>query len=207
MYPKEYMIMQNAGFTRTLSENKIIHISDAEIKNVYLLKKGMMKISNISDGGKEIIKYIINPGTLFGELNLLENEEDRHEIAIAMQDCEICFVQAETLKELMLTNKAFRKSIHQSISNRITQTEERMFSLMLKGVKERILDFLKTFVTEFGHPVHGGYQAKNFLTHEEIAKLTTTSRQTVCSSLTYFKKTGLIDYDSENLKVFDLPVY
>jgi len=78
------------------------------------------------------------------------------------------FFPAETVKQLMAVNSAFRKSIHQSIGQRIKKMEERMFSLMLKNVKDRILDFLKEFVLEFGHPVNGGYTAEFFITHEDL---------------------------------------
>lgn len=200
---KDILILHNAGLTRNVTHNKVIQVSDSSIKYLYFLQKGVIKISNISESGKEIIKYIVKPGNIFGELNLLENEEDRHEIAVAMESCEVCFIPAESIKELMMADKAFQTIIHQSISKRIKKMEERMFSLMLKDVKERILDFLKEFVSEFGHPVNDGYQAKNFLTHEDIAKITTTSRQSVTTSLVYFKKRGWIDYDSHNLSVFN----
>jgi len=163
-----------------------------------------MKISNISDDGKGMIKYIVKPCNIFGELNLLDNEEDRHEIAVDMENCEVCFIPAETIKKLMRMNRSFQKSIHQFISKWIKKIEERMFSPMLKDVKQRILDFLKEFVSGFGHPVNGGYQARNFLTHEDIARITTTSRQSVTTSLVYLKKHGIIDYDTQNLSVYHL---
>ncbi len=128
----------------------------------------------------------MKPGAIFGELNLLDFEEDRHEMAIAVEDSEVCFIPAETVKQLMAVNSAFRKSIHQSIGQRIKKMEERMFSLMLKNVKDRILDFLKEFVLEFGHPVNGGYTAEFFITHEDIARITTTSRQSVTTSIGRF---------------------
>ncbi len=77
---------------------------------------------------------------------------------------------------MIVTNNVYRKSIHQSIGKRIKKMEEHMFSLILKGVKEGVFDFLKEFVLEFGHPVNGGYTARNFLTYEDIARITTTSR-------------------------------
>jgi len=203
MSPKDILLLHNAGITRNIADKKIIQVTDTTIKYVYFLQKGLIKISNISDDGKEIIKFILKPGNIFGELNLLDNEEDRHEIAVAMDECQICFVPAETVKEMMNNDNLFRKNIHHCICKRIKRMEERMFSLMLKDVKERILDFLKEFVSEFGHPVNGGYQAKNFLTHEDIAKITTTSRQSVTTSLVHFKKMGWIDYDSQNLSVFN----
>ena len=204
MTTNEILQLQKAGITRTVNAKKVIHVTDASIKFLYILQKGLIKISNISDNGTEIIKYIVKPGNFFGELNLLDNETDRHEIAVAMEKVELCFIPAEEVKAVMESNKALQRSINQLISNRINKMEQRMFALMLKDVKQRIMDFLKEFVAEFGYPVTGGYQARNFLTHEDIAKITTTSRQTVTSSLSHFKKLGWIDYNTRHLSVYNI---
>jgi CRP/FNR family transcriptional regulator len=201
---KDLLILHNAGVVRRINEKKVFHVTDVTIKYVYFLQKGLIKISNISETGEELIKYFIKPGAIFGELNLLDNEEDRHEIAIALENSEVCFIPVETVKQLMVSNNSLRKSIHQCIGQRIKKMEKRMNSLMLKGVKERIMDFLKEFVIEFGHPVNGGYTAKNFLTHEDIARVTATSRQSVTTSLVHLKKHGLIDYDTQRLCVFNI---
>lgn len=203
MNRKDILILHNAGVVRRVPEKKIIHTTDSTIKYVYFLQKGLIKISNIGEDGEEVIKYFIKPGVVFGELNLLDIEEDRHEMAIAVENSEVCFVPVETVKQLMAVNPAFRKSINQSIGHRIKKMEERMLSLMLKNVKDRILDFLKEFAVEFGHPVNGGYTAKLFITHEDIARITTTSRQSVTTSLVDFKKRGLIDYDTRKLSVLN----
>ena len=203
MTAKELSSLHHAGTTRTMAAGKVLQVTDVSIKNMYLLQKGLVKISSISNDGVEIIKYIVKPGNIFGELNLLDNNIDRHEIAVVMENAEICSIPVETVKDIMETDKIMQKSINQSISNRINKMEQRMFSLMLKDVKQRIMDFLKEFVAEFGHPVNGGYQVRNFLTHEDIARLTTTSRQTVTTSLVHFKKMGLIDYNSKQLSVFN----
>ncbi len=203
MNRKDILMLHNAGAVRRIPERRIIHTTDSTIKYVYFLQKGLLKISNIGEDGDEVIKSFIKPGAVFGELNLLDMDEDRHEIAIAIGECEVCFIPVEPVKQLMAINPAFRKSINQSIGNRIKKMEDRMFSLMLKNVKDRILDFLKEFVLEFGHPANGGYTAKFFITHEDIARVTTTSRQSVTASLVDFKKRGLINYDNRNLSVLN----
>jgi len=138
---KDILVLHHAGIVRRIHGKKVTHVSDVSIRYVYFLQKGLMKISNINDNGEEVIKYILKPGNIFGELNLLDNEEDRHEIAVAMEECQVCFVPAETVKELMITNSSLRKSIHHYIGKRIKRMEERTFSLMLKDVNERNLIF------------------------------------------------------------------
>ncbi len=202
MKNKDILILHHAGITRHIDKKRVIHITDSTIKYMYFLQKGLMKISNVNDEGEEVIKYFVKPGKIFGELNLLENEEDSHEIATAFGNCEVCFIPVDTVKQMMISDPAFHKSINHAISKRIKKMEERIFSLSLKSVKERIMDFLKEFVLEFGQPVSGGYMARLFFTHDDIAKVTSTNRQSVTTSLVYFKNQGLIDYDSKTLSVF-----
>lgn len=203
MNRKDILMLHSAGVVRRVPEKRIIHTTDSSIKYVYFLQKGLIKVSNIGEDGEEVIKYFIKPGVLFAELNLLDMDEDRHEMAIAIEESEVCFIPVESVKQMMAMNPAFRKNINQLIGKRIKKMEERMFSLMLKGAKDRILDFLKEFVTEFGHPSNGGYTADFFITHDDIAKITTTSRQSVTTSMVDFKKRGLIDYNNRNLSVLN----
>lgn len=202
MNAKDILTLHDAGVARHVAENRIIRITGTSIKYVYLLRKGVMKISNVNDEGDEVIKYFIKPGSLFGELNLLDHEENRYEMAIALEESEVSFIPAETVNQLMIADNELRKSINQSISKRIKKMEDRMFSLMLRSVKDRVMDFLREFVLEFGHPIEGGYSVKNFLTHEDIAGIAATSRQSVTTAMRDFKKRGWIDYDSRHLSVF-----
>ena len=204
MTSKEMLILYNAVIKRKMPATRLIHTKNTHAKCVYFLENGLIKISNNDSEGEEIIKYFVKPGTIFGELNLLDYEEDKHEIAVAMRNSEISCIPVEALKQLMSIHPELRNIIDQSIGRRIRRMEQRMLGLMFKNVKDRILDFLKEFVVDFGHPVAGGYSADFFITHDDIARITGTSRQSVTASLVDFKKKGLIDYDTRCMSVFNL---
>ncbi|MBS1575547.1 MAG: Crp/Fnr family transcriptional regulator [Bacteroidetes bacterium] len=201
---KDLRVLHQAGVSRHIENNKVIHVTGTVNRYLYFLQKGMMKISTLTEDGNEVIKSIIREGEFFGELSLLGSEGDPQEVAVAMGCCEVCLVRSETVRQLMATNECLCRNINEIIGRRIRRNEKRMLSLMVKDVKGRILDFLKEFVTEFGYPVEGGYKAKNFLTHWEIASITATSRQSVTTSLTQFRKKGLIDYNTNTVCVFDI---
>jgi CRP/FNR family transcriptional regulator len=197
------LILHNAGVVKRIVQRETFSLADPTKKHVYFLKKGLIKISCIHDDKEEIIKYFIKPGSIFGELNLFDSE-DENEVAEAVEDCEVCFIPAETAKQFMLTNHELQKAIHHAISRRIKKTEERMFSLMTKSVTDRVRGFLTDFAKEFGQPVTGGLSVKKFLTHDDIARLTTTSRQSVSKALACLKKKGIIDYNAKMLFVSGL---
>lgn len=204
---RDILVLGNANVKRVSSKKSLVNNPDSTIKYVYFLKKGVIKISNVVENGDELIKYFIKAGTIFGELNLVDNGENSQVVGIPLEESEVWFIPIETVKKIMNYNKVFRKTIFQIMGKRIKIIEHRMLSLMLKDVKERILDFLEELVLEFGCPSKNGYTVRNFLTHNEIAKVTSTSRQSVTTSIGYFKKHGLIDYDSQKLSVFTLKQY
>ncbi|HVM88814.1 MAG TPA: Crp/Fnr family transcriptional regulator [Puia sp.] len=202
MQPKDKLYLYDAGVIKKLEENRHILISGNSVKYIYFLVKGLMKISHITDNGDEVIKFILKPGNFFGELNLFDPADTLSEVAIALEPSEVCFLKIETAKQLMSKNEPIRKFINLSISNRIRQTEKKFLSLTHDDVAERILGFLNEFVLEFGKPVEGGYKARNFLTHQDIARIIVTTRQTVTTTLGTFKKKGWIDYDNRQLSVY-----
>lgn len=203
MNTKDLSVLYDAGMVRQIPEDRIIHFGGSSVKYIYFLRKGMMKIAYMNGKGKEVIKDILQPGNIFGELALLENEESADEFAVALDPCEVVFIPVENVKKMMQGDAQIMAAINRVIGKRMKRLEERMFALIFKNVKERVYDFLKEFARDFGTAESDGFRARNFLTHEDIAKLTTSSRQTVTESLGYLKKKGLIDYNSRILKVYN----
>lgn len=191
----------NFGTARTLNKGRVIHFGE-HVDSFFLLRKGLIKISVMNNEGKEVIKYILQPGGFFGEMSLLDNHENKNEYAIAIEDCEIVFIRAEKVKSLMKEDESLHKAINFAIGNRFKKLEERMLSMLFMDVRERVFNFLKNYVKDFGLQHGNGYQARNFLTHEDIAKLTATSRQTVTKMMSGMKKSGLIDYNTRYMKVY-----
>jgi CRP/FNR family transcriptional regulator len=73
--------------------------------------------------------------------------------------------------------------------------------MIFKNARSRIQDFIVEFVKDFGKKTSDGYEAKNILTHADIAKLTATSRQTVSSTLSDLRKNNFIAYNDKLIKV------
>jgi CRP/FNR family transcriptional regulator, cyclic AMP receptor protein len=197
--------MEKAMVMRKLGKNTLLHFPEMKSKYVYFLKEGMVKISNQNQDGKELIKYIIKPGQIFGEMSLLENTEDSNDYAIAIEDCIVCFMDVEQLKSMMQMNADLNLRIRKLIGLRIKKIENRISSMVFKDAPTRIMDFLHEFAGDFGYQVENGVSVKFFLTHEDIAKLTATTRQTVATVMAKARERGLIDYNTRQLTIFKVP--
>jgi CRP/FNR family cyclic AMP-dependent transcriptional regulator len=192
--------IEKAILMRTLKKNTILRFPKMLNKYVYFLKEGIVEIAT-SNNGEEFIKYLLKPGSLFGEIPLLNGAEDPDDYAVAKEDSVVCFIDAGKLKQWMLKNEDLRIRINQHISTRIRKVENRLLSMIFKNAPGRIEEFIVNFVKEFGKKTDDGYEVKKILTNEDIAKLTATSRQTVSKILNELRNKKMIEYDGELFRI------
>ncbi|BDS14324.1 Crp/Fnr family transcriptional regulator [Aureispira anguillae] len=171
-------------------------------KTIYLLKEGAVKIGNYTESGEENLKYLINSGTIFGEMALVDGNSN--DFAVAVESCIVCTLNTNVIQEIMTQNKAFNRGMYKLIGLRLRKVESKLSTIVYKDSFTRIVDFLKAFAQEFGKDVDNVLVVKNFLTNTEIAKLTFTSRQTVNSVLNKLKRENRISYDDKYLRILDL---
>ncbi len=178
----------------------IIGIGERDPKNIFFLKKGTVKILDISN---DTIKYIVKKGNLFGELALYDEEAASQEQAVALEDSIICYIDSEMMEDLMGKHRSLKNGVLKIFGLRIRRLERRLQDLLYKDSLTRISEFVTSYIQEFGEEVEGRMVAKSLLSHKDIAHLTNTSRQTVSNTLSILRKRALIDY---NIREISMPI-
>ena len=107
------------------------------------------------------------------------------------------------MKEILLTSPKLNFEITKTIGDRLQKIERRLESLVFKDARQRILEFILTNAQEKGTAVGYGLKFKHDLTHQDIANLTATSRQTVTIVLNELREMELINFDRKSLLVHD----
>jgi CRP/FNR family transcriptional regulator len=188
-----------------LKQHQPIYFPDEPSHSIFFLKKGHVKISRLNPDGKEIILEVIGPGEIFGELSLVEEGPQRSEMAQALDDIVICAVKQEDFERLMMMNPALNFKVTKRIGLRLRKFEERVTDLVFKDVRKRVASFLVGYAEDFGKVKLGIVTIKMYLSHQEIAFLTGSARQTVTTTLNELRSAGLIDFSREafTIKQFD----
>ena len=222
--PADHWYTENVNLFKYLCPPKMAHVPDAskqeiaqefkkgdfiyhanDVANkIFLLEEGRVKISSFSDSGKEIIKAILQPGEIFGELLILGGERRMNYARAIDPVVKVYAMDFGMLQGMMLENSEFSLRITKLIGLRLRQTERRLESLVFKDARTRIVEFLKDLADEYGRPVGTEVLVKNFLTHKDIASLTATSRQTVTSILNDLRDQNLIYFDRKRLLIRDV---
>lgn len=191
---------------RHTPKKQILYFPTDSSSSIYMLKAGKVKISRLMPDGKETILTILGPGEIFGELGIT-GQQEREEIAEVTDDAIICVVDIKDLQNMMKDNPQFNMEILKFIGFRLKRVQNRLESLIFKNAEQRIRSLIKELAEDHGRIIAGDEnmrEVKLGLTHEDIAKLTATSRQTVTTQLKELEKSGLIKYDRKRINIKDL---
>lgn len=90
------------------------------------------------------------------------------------------------------------------MGERMIEMESRLESLVFKDSRSRIIDFLIKSVEKNGQRIGYEWVVRNFLTHQDIASLTSTSRQSVTMVLNDLRNENIIQFDRKRLLIRDL---
>lgn len=199
-------LQQLAAITelRTTHKHGFIYLADEPSDYLCLLLQGTIKIGIYSPDGREIIKSIQHPFTMFGELGLT-GEGRRAEFACAMnQEVRYGVVRVDDFKRLIQHNFELAQAVMLYLGERLRKAERQWESLILKDVRTRIVEFLKESAGERGRQVGFETLVKHGLTQQDIANLVGASRQTVTAILNELRKSNLIHFNRNSILIRDM---
>ncbi len=189
--------------SKTIRKGAFIYLPNDSCQYIYVLASGRVKIGAYSKEGREILQAILQKGEIFGELGLLGFEK-RNEFAQAMEETKLYVFPLQQLKLFMNTNQTLMLKVSQLLSKKLVKAQKRVESQIFRNVKERIIEFIADLAEEKGIPKEEQLVVSNFYTHQEIAALTGSSRQTVTTILNELRDKNLIAFNRKQLKVMDL---
>ncbi len=196
--------LAQVGELKTVSKHSFIYLADEPSEYLCLLMNGAVKIGIFSPDGREIIKSIQHPFTVFGEMGLT-GEQQRTEFASSMNlDVTYFKVSVADFKDLMQQDYRLAQAVMLYLGERLRKAERQWESLILKDVRTRIVEFLKESAGERGRQV--GYETlvKHSLTQQDIANLVGASRQTVTAILNELRKSNLIHFNRNSILIRDM---
>ncbi|MEQ8360483.1 MAG: Crp/Fnr family transcriptional regulator [Cytophagales bacterium] len=189
---------------KSYKKNEFIYFPNDASDTIYFIHQGKVKIGSYSEDGKEILKAVLTPGELFGEMALI-GEEKRNDFAQAIEnDTQLCPLSLSEMESILLDSKELSIKLTKIIGLRLRKIERRLESLVFKDARTRIVDFIKEMGEERGQKVGFETLIRNPLTHQDMANLTGTSRQTVTTVLNELKEKNVINFDRRRILVRDM---
>jgi CRP/FNR family transcriptional regulator, cyclic AMP receptor protein len=161
---------------------------------LFILKKGRVRIYRLGADGRTLTTAIIEPGQLFGEMVALGQQmEDTY--AEALDRCVVCIMSRGDVHQLLLSDPRIAVRIAESLGARVAELERRLGDTVLKSVPARIASALAAMAASGRADVR--------LTHEQLADLVGTTRETTTKVLADLKDRGLVHLRRGRITVVD----
>jgi len=170
--------------------------------SVYLLKKGRVKIANSAPSGKEVTFEILEPGEVFGELEVLE-DTPRSTSAEALDDTLICVIPRKDFDQYLAMHPHVTVKLTKLIGLRLRKIQSRVEDLVFRDVPARLAHLLLELRKTDGVIDEQGIRLRAKLTHQEMANLIGCSRETVSTIMGQFRDDGLIEADGRSITILN----
>lgn len=168
-----------------------IYLPGEKADSVLLLGQGRVKVSRLTDLGKETILRFIEPGELFGQTAIFDQIRDG-EYAEAVEPSRIVEIPAREMRRLMRENPDVSLGVARLIGRRLQHLERRIANLTLLSNRERLVHLLLDLAERYGRPCDEGTELDIRISHHDIAKLIGCTRETVTVTLGQLHNEGSV---------------
>ena len=195
--------LDDITFMKHYDKKDLIYLPGDVSDQVYMLKEGRVKISKLSEDGREITLVILEPGEIFGESALIDDKETRSTVAEALENAYLCVISRKDFEEFINKKPELALSVTKLMGFRRRQIENMLEDLVFRGVHERLAILLLRLAERHGKEVDGKNLIDITLTHYDYANLIGSTRETTTACLNDFKREGLIEFQKRKVVIID----
>lgn len=176
---------------RSFARKSPIYLPADEANAVFLLASGRAKICHLTPDGKQSILAFIEPGELFGELAIVE-AGCRDEYAEAVEPVSVVMIPGEAVNRLMHDHPEVSLGVTKMIGLRRKRIERRLKQLLFLSNRDRLTHLLLELAEQYGAQTAGGVDLGIKLSHQDLANIIGSTRETVTVVLGEMQSEGLI---------------
>ncbi len=143
---------------------------------MYVIREGRVKVTKLSEDGREKILEILEAGDFFGEMSLLDREP-RSASVKTLEACRLLALSRGDFLNVLQRSPDVAVAVIQELSRRLRWADEQTSALSFHRVKDRAQALLRRLAKEPRES--GAWLATGPLTHQQIAEMIGTSRETV----------------------------
>lgn len=189
---------------QTFKKDNMVLIEEEIGSTMFIILKGRVKISRISDEGREVILSILVDGDFFGEMAILDGQT-RSANAITLEDTEMLIIRRENFLQMLHDYPQIAINLLKELAHRLRRSDSQIKSLSLQNALGRVASTLLRIADDSGIIKKGIVEIPHLPPQQDLANMAGTSRETISrviktlGQLGYVKKEGskllILDYD------------
>ena len=187
---------------RTYTKGQMILLEDDLGQTFFVIAGGSVKITRLSDDGREVILAMLGESDFFGEMSLLDGA-GRSANVVSLEASEVLTLARNDFLEILQEYPKISISLLEELTQRIRKSDQQIESLSLSDVEQRIGITLIRLAEELGTIKQGNVKINNLPYQQDIANMAGTSRETVSRTFKLLEEKGLLTREGRKLTIYN----
>jgi CRP-like cAMP-binding protein len=180
----------------TARRGQLLYMPGETSEVLFLLKSGRVRIYRLSVDGKKFVLSTLGPETFFGDMPLA-GQQMYGTYAEAVEDSMLCVLGRPDLERLIETRPQVAIRLLEVVGRRLIEAETAIEDLAFRSVPARLAAALLRLTSEQDGRDLVGY------THQDLAEMVGTYRETATQALDDFKRRGLVKLGRKHIRIVD----
>jgi CRP/FNR family cyclic AMP-dependent transcriptional regulator len=190
--PEEFPAGTDKGRTIAFAERDVIFAQGEVANAIFQVLDGKIKVTVVSQGGKEAVIAVLGKGDFFGE-GCLGGQQVRMATASAMTECSIARLERAVAIEMLQQDRAFAKRLLSYMLTRTIRIEEDLVDQLFNSSEKRLARAL-LLLANFGKEGKPEIVIPK-ISQEVLAEMIGTTRSRVSFFMNKFRRLGFIEYN------------
>ncbi len=200
--PAQQALLASLATLQEVRRRRVIFLTGDPGTSVFFVNAGRVKISRVTRDGKELTLAYRGPGEIFGELCLVDGGP-REEMAEAMENALVMEIPREEFVNLLDNNASIGAGLTRIMCQRRRELESKVEDLVFKDVNAKLAELLLNLGRDYGVDDNRGTLLAVKITHQEMANLIGSTRETVSLTLSQFKRNKYITTEGRKIILTD----
>ena len=187
---------------REIKRRDVVYLPGDPGNSLFFVNGGRVKISKVTRDGKALTLNYCGPSEVFGE-NCLVDGGPREEMAEAMENAMVTEVERPDFEKLLQVHPSLGFQMTRLLAQRRRDIENKLETLVFRDVTSKLAELLLRLANEYGVDDSRGTMVALKITHQELANLIGSTRETVSLTLSQFKKKKLICTEGRKVIISD----
>jgi CRP/FNR family transcriptional regulator, cyclic AMP receptor protein len=181
---------------RSFQAGETVCEGDEMMRSLFLVASGRVQLYRTTPEGRRFVMATLGPGSMFGEAALLGGEGP-NTCAVALEAGTVWAMPGQQAREISARDAMFGFGLIQAIGQRVVEAENRLEQMAYRTIASRLAALLLDLGQDSPHHVVRA-------THQELADMLGTWRETISKTLQEFRRQGLVASGRRQLTLLDL---
>ena len=187
---------------RRVARNEVVLRRGDANGGMVVIMSGRVRISVVSEDGKEATLGVLGAGEILGEMSLLDGEPCSADVT-AQEDCVLLVIERGQFLALLRANSGLCLHLMTMLTKRLRRANSALEDMALLDLPTRLGRLLARLASDYGVPVRSGTRIEVRLSQKDLSTLVGASREKVNKQIRQWEEEGVLSKDSGRMVIAD----